>query len=112
MKAHTDNVTVLRDASGNPAFVIMPAEDYEKLVGKKEADYIPSEVVELLFLKKLPIARAWREYLGLSQADVAQQMGITQSAYSRLESRKMHRKTTRAKIAQALGIFEEQLDAE
>ena len=112
MKVHTDNLTILRDSQGQPAFVILPAAEYECLVDKKrrEADYVPSEVVERIFIGNVSPVRAWREYLGLNQAEVADRIGITQSAYSKIELKKALKQHTRAKLAKAMGIFEEQLD--
>jgi predicted XRE-type DNA-binding protein len=112
MKTHTENLTVLRDAQGQPAFVILPVVEYERLVGEKrnEADYVPAEVVERIFINRLSPVRAWREYLDLNQADVANNMGITQSAYSKIELKAVLKPKTRAQVAKALGIFEEQLN--
>ena len=55
-------------------------------------------------------ARAWREHLGLTQQAVAERLGISQSAYAQQESSDKLRKTTRIKIAAALGIAAELLD--
>lgn len=112
MKAHTDNLTILRDSHGQPAFIILPIAEYECLIDKKrrEADYVPAEVVERIFIGNVSPVRAWREYLGLNQAEVADRMGITQSAYSKIEIKTSIKRHTRAKLAKALGIFEEQLD--
>lgn len=54
--------------------------------------------------------RAWREYLRLTQAEVAARMGVSQAAYAQMESAKRPRKATLARIAAALGIDVEQLD--
>ena len=79
---------------------------------KTYSDYIPGEVMELVFVKGMTITRAWREYLGLLQSDVAEKLGLTQGAYSKLEAKKKHKQATRAKLAQVFGIFEDQLDIE
>ncbi|MFW3897919.1 helix-turn-helix domain-containing protein [Pseudomonas bharatica] len=47
---------------------------------------------------------AWRRHLDLTQAEVAQRLGISQSAYAQQESAERPRKGTREKIAAALGI--------
>ncbi|MCX8583449.1 helix-turn-helix transcriptional regulator, partial [Gilliamella sp. B3372] len=52
----------------------------------------------------------WREYLNLSQVEVANRIGISQSAYSQYEKSQKLRKTTRIKIAEALHIKPELLD--
>lgn len=112
MKTHTDNLTLLRDPKGNVAFVVLPISEYESLVGKRrnEADYVPEEIVSFVFINKMSPVRAWREYLGLTQKEVADRLGLTQSAYSKIELRKTIKHATRIRLAAALGIFEEQLD--
>jgi len=54
-------------------------------------------------------ALAWREHLGLSQAEVAGRIGITQAAYAQMERVKKPRKATLEKVASALGLEVEQL---
>jgi transcriptional regulator with XRE-family HTH domain len=54
--------------------------------------------------------KAWREYLRLTQAEVAARMGVTQSAYAQMEAVKRPRKVTLAKLAAALGLEVEQLN--
>lgn len=71
---------------------------------------IPSEVVSLIFDNGFTPARAWREYLQLTQEDCARKLGISQAAYSQLETSNNPRKTTRNKLATALGINPEQLN--
>ena len=112
MKAHTNNLTILRNSQGQPSFIILPIDEYERLVDKKrkEADYVPAEVVERIFVDNVTAIRAWREYLGLNQADVASRLGITQGAYSKIELKTTLKQSTRSKLAKAMGIFEEQLD--
>ena len=71
---------------------------------------IPSEVVSLIFDNGFTPARAWREYLQLTQEECARKLGKSQAAYSQLETSNNPRKTTRNKLATALGINPEQLD--
>ena len=71
---------------------------------------IPSEVVNLIFENRLTPAIAWREYLQLTQEECAQKVGISQAAYSQLETSNNPRKSIRNKLATALGINPEQLD--
>ena len=47
----------------------------------KEQALVPNEVVTLVFAGDLSPMRAWREHLGLTQAEVAARAGITQAAY-------------------------------
>jgi len=76
----------------------------------KAAPEIPAAVVDLAMDNAWSAARAWRERKKLTQAEVAQRMGITQGAYAQLEVKKTIRKSSREKIAKALGIHESQLD--
>lgn len=98
--------TIMQD--GKPAFVVIPFEDYQRLVQQSSAwipdgDDIPNEVVKLT-VSGLSQARAWREYLGLKQEDVAARMGITQPALAQIETAKRPRRATLEKLAVALGI--------
>jgi predicted transcriptional regulator len=45
-----------------------------------QGDAIPHEVVGLTVKKGYTLVRAWREYLRLTQAEVAERMGISQAA--------------------------------
>lgn len=114
MNALTETVQILRDASGHPTFAVIPFADYQALVkgkgkGKVEPG-IPAKVVDLAMDNEWSAARAWREHKELTQTEVAQRMGITQGAYAQLEAKKSIRKSSREKIANALGIHESQLD--
>ncbi|MGE9658022.1 helix-turn-helix domain-containing protein [Snodgrassella alvi] len=71
---------------------------------------IPSEVVSLIFDNGFTPAPAWREFLQLTQEECAIKLGISQAAYSQLETSNNPRKTTRNKLATALGINPGQLD--
>ncbi len=112
MNALTETVQILRDASGHPAFAVIPFADYQVLVkGKVKVEPgIPAAVVDLAMDNEWSAARAWREHKELTQTEVAQRMGITQGAYAQLEAKKSIRKSSREKIAKALGIHESQLD--
>ena len=72
-------------------------------------DSVPHEVVELMIDHDYTIIRAWREYLGLTQKEVADKIGITQAAYSQMESARRLKKITKTRIANALGINPEQV---
>jgi DNA-binding XRE family transcriptional regulator len=112
MSTHTDNITIIKDARGKPAFVVLPVSDYEALaLGRKSEDvHFPIEVVESVLTKNMTLARAWREHFSLSQAEVASRLGVTQGAYSKLESKKKLKPDVREKLADALGIEPEQLE--
>ena len=71
--------------------------------------YIPWEVVKRSISDDVSMVRAWREYLNLSQAEVARRMGVSQASLSQTEAAKRPRKATLEKVAEALGITLEQL---
>ena len=84
-----------------------------KIIMNKTIDIetgIPSNVVNMVFDNNYSPAQAWREYLNLSQVEVANRIGISQPAYSQYEKSQKLRKTTRIKIAEALHIKPELLD--
>jgi DNA-binding XRE family transcriptional regulator len=112
MNIHTESVQILRDAVGHPAFAVLPYADYQALVKGKDSvePGIPAAVVDLAMDNEWSAARAWREHLELTQAEVARRMEITQGAYAQLEAKKTVRKSSREKIAAAMGIHESQLD--
>ena len=113
MNAPTD-IQIIRQ-NGQPAFVVIPYEEYVKAFPDTrawvpEGDLIPHEVVGLTLKKGFSMARAWREYLELTQKEVSERMGITQAALSQMESgEKRLRKSTLEKMAVALGLSVEQL---
>ena len=104
-------IQIINGPDGKPAFVVIPYADYMQAQQAEEPDAsIPHEVVQLMVLQDMTPVRAWREHLGLTQADVAARIGISQSAYAQQEAAPKNRKATREKIAVALGIRPEQLD--
>lgn len=112
MNEPTDIQTIMQD--GKPAFVVIPYDEYMRLFPKApripEGDAIPHEVVGMTIKKGYTLVRAWREYLALTQTEVARRMGITQAALSQMESgEKRLRKATLEKLAGAMGIGVEQL---
>ena len=110
--ALTESVQIIRDAGGCPAFAVIPFADYQALVkGKAKAEPgIPAAVVDLAMDNEWSASRAWREHKELTQVEVARRMGITQGAYAQLEAKKSIRKSSREKVAKALGVHEAQLD--
>lgn len=112
MNAPTDIQTIMQD--GKPAFVVIPYTEYLRLFPQApripSGDAVPHDVVSLMIDNNWPCMRAWREYLGLTQNEVAERAGISQAALSQMESGgKRLRKATREKIAAAMGISAGQL---
>ena len=75
-----------------------------------EGDGIPHEVVSAMLENDWSLLRAWREYLGMTQKQVADHAGITQAALSQMEAGEQRlRKATREKLAAAMGLIPGQL---
>jgi len=113
MSAPTEYQTILHD--GRPAFVLVPVEDFERIRPLLEQhavrEGIPQEVVEANVLRDVPLARAWREHLGLTQRQVAELAGMQQSALARLERGEgTPRNTTLKRLAEAMGLSLSQLE--
>ena len=101
--------------NGKPAFAVIPYAEYLKLMGRTEGRpdeeiTLPHEVVKMSTLGGMPLIRAWREHLGLTQEEVARRMDITQPAYAKIESGKTQpRMATCKRLAAAMGVEWEQL---
>ncbi|WP_437880604.1 helix-turn-helix domain-containing protein [Pseudomonas sp. LRF_L74] len=108
MSTPTNNVQIINGPDGTPAFVVIPYADY--LRTHPSEDLVPNEVVGLMVKEGLTAIAAWRKHLGLSQAQVAERIGISQPAYAQQEQATRPRKATREKIAAALGIAPQLLD--
>lgn len=102
------NIQVINGPDGKPAFVVIPYDEYRKSLNE-ERGTIPHEVVSATVDGATPV-RAWREYLKLTQAEVATRLGISQPSYAKQENSDSLRRSTIEKIAAALGITVEQLD--
>ncbi len=111
MKVHIDNVQIIKQG-GKAAFAVIPFDEYLKLTGQtlEPQVYIPHEVAEIALVEEVSLMAAWRKHLGLSQADLAEKMGVNQSAVSQMEkmNSKPQRKTLE-RAADAMKITVEQL---
>jgi DNA-binding XRE family transcriptional regulator len=99
---------------GMPVAVVIPYEEYAAVfrdtVDSTEESTIPHEVVQRVLKEQISPVRAWREYLGLTQAEIARRLGISQPAYAQMETPERNcRVATVKKLATALGITLEQL---
>lgn len=108
MNVHTD-IQIIHDSNGMPAFVVLPYADWLATRDRQE-NLVPNEVVNLTFDNDWSPMRAWREYLGLTQAEVAARAGMTQGAYAQMEHSAKPRHASLKKIAKAMGLNAEQLD--
>jgi len=111
MSAHIEPQIIMQD--GKPAFAVIPWEQYQELTRHEldETDvWIPHEVVKANVINGASMIRAWREYLSLTQLELARRAGMTQPALARLEkSESKPRMNTLKKIASAMDITLEQL---
>lgn len=104
---------IIYNHSGLPEYVLVPYDVFLQLTSHSKINLgndVSSEVFDLLFDKQYSAVRAWREYLGLTQKECANKLGISQSDYSHLESLKRPRKAEGIKLATALAISESLLD--
>ncbi len=108
MNAPTKFQTIL-DADGKPLFVIVPYDEFQRMRADAGSGLVPNAVVNRVFDAGISPMAAWREYLRLTQSEVAQRMGITQSAYAQAEAGKQPRKATLEKAATAMGLTLDQL---
>lgn len=105
------------EANGKPAFVVLPYEDYLQLAGLNKPagripadDSIPHEVMRLHVKNDWSLIRAWREHLGITQAEMARRLEIRQPSYAAMEAPDAKpKKATRERIAAAMGVSLEQI---
>lgn len=112
MNAPTEYQTIFHD--GRPAYVLVPVADWERikplLPAARAAGGIPQAVVEAHVLRDVPLIRAWRDHLGLTQQAVADAAGMAQPALARLERGEGNpRAATLERLAEAMGISAVQL---
>lgn len=114
MNVPTEYSTLIMDGR---TYALVPVEELplaggrrnEKGVRIPEGSAAPWQVVKRHINDDVTMARAWRAYLNLTQAEVARRMGISQAALSQLEKQTRPRKATLEKLAAALDISVEQL---
>jgi len=76
----------------------------------KYADMTPQDVVKKIFLDEISPTRAWREYRGLTQQDMATRLKMPVTQYAQHEARKKLSKPVRMEIAAALCVAPDLLD--
>jgi len=112
MSTPTIEHQVITDLEGAPMFVVVPYAEYLDLVtGRPDEEvFLPLEVSRLANMEGKSLVRAWREHLGLTQAQVASRMEVTRAAFAQMESKTARLRTaTLKKIAAALGVEWEQV---
>ncbi len=97
-------------------FAVVPLEQFTALVeraGEADALTLPHEVVSRHLVEGVSLLRAWREYLGRTQADLAEALGVTQGQVAQWESPDANpRHATLKRLAEALGLHVSQLTLE
>lgn len=122
----------INDKDGNRMYVLLPVEEYKQLfeklmtyqnenddeenwmdipVEKGDNDDItnPHEVVTIVLEQSVSLLAAWRIHRGLSQAKVAKQLGISQSALSQIEKSEKPQRKTCERLAKIYNCLPEQL---
>jgi DNA-binding XRE family transcriptional regulator len=97
---------------GQPLFVLVPYAEYVASMNRETGEnlVIPLAVSKAANMEDKSLVRAWREYKGFSQADMAERMGISRPAYAQMEARGANlRATTLHRLAVALDVQWEQL---
>lgn len=92
--------------------VMMPYDDFiAKFVSPIEGGLIPHEIVERHAINDIPIVKCWREYLGLTQEELATRSGVQQPAIARAESNIDYKPRigTLEKLAKAMNLSLDQL---
>ncbi len=113
MSEHTDFQIIKHE--GKPVFVVVPWDRFQEMeeawrAARIREQGIPQDVVERHVIDGLSLVAAWREYLGLTQAEVAERAGMKQSAVARIErGESKPRSTTLRRLALAMGLHPRQL---
>ena len=76
---------------GIPVAVVVPYDEYTAAfagmtIQEAVEPTIPHEVASRVLKEQISPIRAWREYLGLTQAEVAARMDVSQSAFAQMET--------------------------
>jgi DNA-binding XRE family transcriptional regulator len=106
-----DDYQVINDLSGRPEYILIPYEEYKSAtLSYLKKTTVPHEVVCVMVESDISLIRAWREYLGFTQQEVAERLGITQAALSQIEDKNgKPRKATLQKLAAVFDLTVEQL---
>lgn len=113
MSEPTDFQVIEQD--GKPVFAVVPWDRFQEMAeawraAQAREQGIPQEVVERHVMDGLSLVAAWREYLGMTQAEVARRAGMKQSAVARIERGDSRpRRATLSRLAVAMGLSPGQL---
>lgn len=124
-------VQIIKDDEGKAQYAVIPYDEYfqmclqlAELDDETEADLedipvehdiydnvmLPGDVCDIMDKEIVSLQAAWRILRGLSQQEVANKLGISQSAVSQLEAIDSRpQKRTREKLAAIYGCTQEQI---
>ncbi|MGL4428139.1 MAG: helix-turn-helix domain-containing protein [Silvania sp.] len=124
-------VQIIKDDEGKAQYAVIPYDEYfwmclqmAELDDETDDDleeieiehdihddvWLPGEVCSIMTWQEVSLQAAWRIHCGLSQQDVADKLGISQSAVSQLEAVDSRpQKRTREKLAAIYGCKQEQI---
>lgn len=114
---------IITNSEREPAFAVIPYDEYQALIerlewledlrdskafteklSRGEEEVIPAEVVERLVDGESPV-KVWREHRGLTQEDLGEQVGLSGSYLSQIESGKCEGTVkVYTALARALGV--------
>ena len=100
---------------GVPVAVVVPYDEYTAVFAGQTGQEtneptVPHEVAARVLKEQISPIRAWREHLNLTQAEVAERIGVTQAAFAQMEAPEAKpRMATLKKIAAALDLSPAQL---
>jgi DNA-binding transcriptional regulator YiaG len=72
--------------NGKPMYAIIAYHDFAKAF--KQKPNVPHEVIKIAVENDWNMIKAWRLHLSISQTEMANRMGITQSGFSQIENGK------------------------
>lgn len=94
-------------------YAVVPLERFADLMdraGGADALTLPHEVASRHLADGVPLLKAWREYLGLSQAGLAAAAGVSQAQIAQWERpRARPRHASLRRLAAAMGLHPAQL---
>ncbi|HDC2544450.1 TPA: helix-turn-helix transcriptional regulator [Salmonella enterica] len=118
-------IKFITDEKGTKKGVILSINEYERLINEadRDEDYesvpyeagehddetIPHDVVSIMVDDDVSLLAAWRIYRRMTQKEVADLLGVKQSAVSQFERVETPRKATLEKLAEIYDCRTEQL---
>ena len=91
--------------NGKPVFAVLPWDEYQELLKNQipEEDISFPDGVVRANVRGDSLIKAWREYLGLTQAELASRAGMPTSSLARIEKGKSRpRASTLKRLAEAM----------